>query len=102
MATEYVSAKRSKGEVLLFPRSKVPPIGSSKTDLESVPDGRSNADMIVAQKVTTEVPPSLQKQTAIFHWADVNYDIKVKGETRRLLDEADGWVKPGTLTVSVL
>jgi ABC-type multidrug transport system ATPase subunit len=28
----------------------------------------------------------------------VIYDIKIKGETRRLLDHVDGWVKPGTLT----
>lgn len=99
MATEYVSAKKSKGEVLLFPRGKVPPLGSSKADIEAIPDGHINADMKVVQKVTTEVLPSIQKQTAIFHWTDVTYDIKIKNEHRRLLDEVDGWVKPGTLTV---
>lgn len=26
------------------------------------------------------------------------YDIKIKGEARRILDHVDGWVKPGTLT----
>lgn len=26
------------------------------------------------------------------------YDIKIKSETRRILDHVDGWVKPGTLT----
>lgn len=45
-----------------------------------------------------EAPPSLTKQTAIFHWSSVNYDIKIKKEPRRLLDQVDGWVKPGTLT----
>jgi ABC-type multidrug transport system ATPase subunit len=28
----------------------------------------------------------------------VCYDIKIKKKTRRLLDQVDGWVKPGTLT----
>ena len=28
----------------------------------------------------------------------MNYDIKIKKEPRRLLDDVDGWVKPGTLT----
>lgn len=98
VATEYVSAKRSKGEVLLFPRGKVPASGSSNADIEANPDDRINADMVAVQKITTEVPPSIQKQTAVFHWTDVNYDIKIKGEPRRLLDEVDGWVKPGTLT----
>lgn len=45
-----------------------------------------------------DAPPSIQKQTAIFHWSGVNFDIKIKGEPRRLLDDVDGWVKPGTLT----
>jgi ATP-binding cassette, subfamily G (WHITE), member 2, PDR len=31
-------------------------------------------------------------------WHDVVYDIKIKSETRRILDHVDGWVKPGTLT----
>ena len=26
------------------------------------------------------------------------YDVKIKSETRRILDNVDGWVKPGTLT----
>ena len=41
---------------------------------------------------------AIQKQTSIFHWQDVCYDIKIKSETRRILDHVDGWVKPGTLT----
>lgn len=41
---------------------------------------------------------SIEKQTAIFHWEDVCYDIKIKSETRQILDRVDGWVKPGTLT----
>lgn len=49
-------------------------------------------------EVGPEISKNLQKQTAIFHWDGVNYDIKIKGEPRRLLNEVDGWVKPGTLT----
>jgi ATP-binding cassette subfamily G (WHITE) protein 2 (PDR) len=45
-----------------------------------------------------DVSAVIKKQTAIFHWEDVCYDIKIKGEPRRILDHVDGWVKPGTLT----
>ncbi len=45
-----------------------------------------------------DVSAIIKKQTAIFHWEDVCYDIKIKGEPRRILDHVDGWVKPGTLT----
>jgi ATP-binding cassette, subfamily G (WHITE), member 2, PDR len=30
--------------------------------------------------------------------SNVCYDVDIKGETRRILDHVDGWVKPGTLT----
>ncbi|KAG9231760.1 putative ABC transporter CDR4 [Amylocarpus encephaloides] len=98
-ATEYISAKKSKGEVLLFTRGNVPDIGSTKADEETQVDERVNTEMVLARtKTVPDAPASIQKQTAIFHWDDVNYDIKIKNEPRRLLDQVDGWVKPGTLT----
>lgn len=99
IATEYVSAARSKGEVLLFPRGIVPTI-AQKSDEEEVVDDRPTAQGVIAGKTISggDIPPSIQKQTAIFHWQAVHYDIKIKSEPRRLLDDVDGWVKPGTLT----
>lgn len=99
VAAEYVSAQRSKGEVLLFRRGHVP-TRTIKDDEEEVPIGRPKTQDLVATKTVSagEAPPSIEKQTAIFHWEAVNYDIKVKGGTRRLLSDCDGWVKPGTLT----
>ncbi|KAI9744799.1 MAG: hypothetical protein M1818_001724 [Claussenomyces sp. TS43310] len=98
-AAEFISAKKSKGEVLLFPRSKVPKLRLGN-DEESAGEKRLTPETATMDKVTTagDVPPSIQKQTAIFHWDTVNYDIKIKGQPRRLLNEVDGWVKPGTLT----
>ncbi|PWY81726.1 hypothetical protein BO94DRAFT_587429 [Aspergillus sclerotioniger CBS 115572] len=92
--TEYISEQKSKGEVLLFRRGHQPKLPQGETDLESstVPGGA----------VKTEAPDQsevrIQRQTAIFHWQDVCYDIKIKGEPRRILDHVDGWVKPGTCT----
>ncbi len=96
-AAEFVSASRSKGEVLLFRRGHAPPVVPGD-DEEGVIDDRPTAEGIVADRTTTEIPVHIQKQTAIFHWQAVHYDIKIKGEPRRLLDDVDGWVKPGTLT----
>ncbi|KAL9120898.1 MAG: hypothetical protein Q9187_002546 [Circinaria calcarea] len=94
------SAQRSKGEVLLFRRGHVPAL-KSKDDEETNLPNRPTNQVITSEKSTKtneEVPPSIQRQTAIFHWDGINYDIKIKGEPRRLLNEVDGWVKPGTLT----
>jgi ATP-binding cassette, subfamily G (WHITE), member 2, PDR len=97
IATEYISAKKSKGEVLLFPRGSVPNM-QSKTDEEAHADHRINTNVLLQEKSVIYDNVSLQKQTAVFQWSDVNYDIKVKKESRRLLNQVDGWIKPGTLT----
>ncbi|KAF4917720.1 ZEB2-regulated ABC transporter 1 [Colletotrichum viniferum] len=84
IATEYVASERSKGEVLVFSRaamSKRRKSGAVDEDSEGV--------------------AGMEKQTSVFHWKDVCYDIKIKGEPRRILDHVDGWVKPGTLTASM-
>ena len=98
IATEYISAKKSKGEVLLFRRGHVPD-PEPTADEESNVEDRVNTETVLArEKTVPDAPASIQKQTAIFHWNSVNYDIKIKGEPRRLLNKVDGWVKPGTLT----
>jgi ATP-binding cassette subfamily G (WHITE) protein 2 (PDR) len=94
ISTEFISAKRSKGEVLLFRRGQVPSL-STPVDEEA-----KSSDRVTSQDLTRQVtvPATIQKQTAVFHWDGVDYDIKIKGEPRKLLDDVDGWVKPGTLT----
>jgi hypothetical protein len=94
-ATEFITAKKSKGEVLLFRR------GHSALKKRASRD-EENATSSVArlEKTSTgvDVAAIIKRQTAIFHWEDVCYDIKIKSENRRILDHVDGWVKPGTLT----
>ncbi|WVO17570.1 hypothetical protein L204_105267 [Cryptococcus depauperatus] len=87
--------KKSKGEVLVFPRrvltarSKYP---RHEQPSHTEPDARRSTLKGAGRGI-------IEKQTAIFSWKDVIYDIKIKGgESRRILDHVDGWVKPGTLT----
>ncbi|KAL4917894.1 ABC-2 type transporter-domain-containing protein [Aspergillus aurantiobrunneus] len=90
-ATEYISEAKSKGEVLLFRRGHTPP---TTDDVEA--SSRATAGEKVDQ--SKQDVANIQRQTAIFHWKDVCYDIKIKNEDRRILDNVDGWVKPGTCT----
>lgn len=96
-ATELISAKKSKGEVLVFRRGHAPAALTKTSDDDIEAAGAGNA---VAEKQynDTNATDIIQKQTAVFHWEDVCYDIKIKKEDRRILDHVDGWVKPGTLT----
>ena len=34
----------------------------------------------------------------IFHWRNLSYNLRVKGEDRTILNGIDGWVKPGEVT----
>lgn len=94
LATEFITAKKSKGEVLIFPRGHTPAVLKQKgVDAESPVAAASPVE-----KSTPDLQAIIKQQTAMFHWEDVCYDIKIKGEPRRILDHVDGWVKPGTLT----
>jgi ATP-binding cassette subfamily G (WHITE) protein 2 (PDR) len=105
-ATEFNSATDSSAEVLVFRRGHVPkhllvaekaakndeeaPIGGAGTTA-----GKDDAEQ---DKQQDGQVAALAPQTDVFTWKDVCYDIKIKGEPRRLLDNVSGWVKPGTLT----
>jgi len=96
IASDYVSAKKSKGEILLFQRGH----HSSRkfhSDVEKpsqLLERRENA----IQEFPRKMEGTLHKQTSIFQWRDICFDIEIQKETRRILNRVDGWVKPGTLT----
>ncbi|KAK4703701.1 ATP-binding cassette, subfamily G (WHITE), member 2, PDR, partial [Phenoliferia sp. Uapishka_3] len=95
LATEFIAAAKSKGEVLVFRQGHAPKhLQNSEEDEESgateVQTRQDNSDP--NEKI------NIHRQTATFHWEDVCYDIKIKSEERRILSNVDGWVKPGTLT----
>ncbi|KAI9927870.1 hypothetical protein ASPWEDRAFT_157610 [Aspergillus wentii DTO 134E9] len=89
LATEFISEAMSKGEVLVFRRGHQP---KQTQDIE-VPSETKNE-----QSQPRDGDVGIQRQTAIFQWQDLCYDIKIKGEPRRILDHVNGWVKPGTAT----
>jgi ATP-binding cassette subfamily G (WHITE) protein 2 (PDR) len=99
VATELNSKSSSTAEFLVFRRGHVPQyMQESQTDEEN---GSEKQGKAIAEGQTNEkddkvnvIPP----QKDIFTWRDVCYDITIKGEPRRLLDNVSGWVKPGTLT----
>ena len=68
---------------------------SPSGDVEAADNGEP---VLTEHSQKRDVSDVIQKQTAIFQWHDVCYDIKIKNEERRILDHVDGWVKPGTLT----
>lgn len=97
VTTELVASKRSKGEVLVFQRGSAHIARAKQAQCD---EERPTSSAVQSEK-PSEVPTpveGVEQQTSIFHWEDVCYDVKIKSETRRILDHVDGWIKPGTLT----
>jgi ATP-binding cassette subfamily G (WHITE) protein 2 (PDR) len=94
--TELVASERSKGEVLVFRRSRMKKMGRRQgTDEET---GGPTAHQGEKIDRSTDSQPAMQKQVSIFHWEKVNYTVQIKDETRTILDGVDGYIRPGTLT----
>lgn len=91
VGVEYNRGAMQKGEMLLFQQATLRKLKKEKKlqDIEKGPEAAPPGDSQVADLV-------VGKDT--FHWRDVCYEVKIKSETRRILNHVDGWVKPGTLT----
>ncbi|KAG7120746.1 Opaque-specific ABC transporter CDR3 like protein [Verticillium longisporum] len=94
LATEYVASQRSKGEVLVYLRKAMKQLKKAPRDLETA----SPTTTALQHVANSSGAAAVDKQTSVFHWGGVSYDVRIKSETRRILDHVDGWVKPGTLT----
>ena len=96
MAAESISAERSKGDVLVFPRRQQ---HSVFIDEEH---GLSSSILYQEKQKIDNHPtiqvPSPKQQTLLFTWEGVSYHITASKKRKTLLNEVDGWVKPGTLT----
>ncbi|PTN39600.1 ATP-binding cassette multidrug transporter PDR5 [Saccharomyces cerevisiae] len=108
---EYNEGAKQKGEILVFPRSIVKRMKKrgvltekNANDPENVGERSDlSSDRKMLQESSEEESDTygeigLSKSEAIFHWRNLCYEVQIKAETRRILNNVDGWVKPGTLT----
>ncbi|KAJ5540354.1 hypothetical protein N7513_008686 [Penicillium frequentans] len=94
VASEFITRDTSKAEALVYRPGHVPQhIQDSQKDSET---GAGDLTKLEVQRTNDDI--RLPEQTDIFSWKNLQYEIPVKEGTRRLLDDVNGWVKPGTLT----
>jgi len=94
--SEVVAAARSKGEVLVFKRGALKQQQNRKPVADE--EDQAGGQREIIEKEDVAVQANVAKQTSILHWKNVSYTIKSGGEERKILDNVDGWVKPGQLT----
>jgi ATP-binding cassette, subfamily G (WHITE), member 2, PDR len=91
--TEFNVGDQSKAEALVFRPGHAPKYLQQGDNTE---DAKIAFDRPGTHDDRDDI--RLPRQRDILSWKGVNYDIPVKEGTRRLLDDVNGWVKPGTLT----
>ncbi|KAL6932879.1 hypothetical protein ACO0R3_001968 [Hanseniaspora guilliermondii] len=118
--TEFNESAKQKGEIILFPQSIVRKIKKQNKYMQSHPedlenpidskdraneksiidndDSRSSAYKSKDESSLDSDNVGLSESEATLHWRDLCYDIKIKGETRRILNKVDGWVAKRSIT----
>jgi ABC-type multidrug transport system fused ATPase/permease subunit len=71
-----------------------PPVDEESTEKNGA-SSEMNGDEI---KDSGDKVQGISKNTSIFTWQNVNYTIPYKGGERKLLNDVQGYVKPGRLT----
>lgn len=75
-ASEFISAKKSKGEVLVFQRSVAKKVAKEQKKAQADPElGGATVRQVSTAKDVTMIP----KQTSIFQWEDVVYECVYLG-----------------------
>ncbi|ETS84616.1 hypothetical protein PFICI_02641 [Pestalotiopsis fici W106-1] len=101
-AVELNASTASTAEVLVFQRNGAREKSLAKAREHGINDEEKGSSDGSSTPTGTfdrqNVQDVIKPQTDIFTWHNVTYDIEIKGEPRRLLDNVTGWVKPGTLT----
>ncbi|KAK6461711.1 multidrug resistance protein [Scheffersomyces coipomensis] len=101
--TEFNKGAMQKGEIVLFLRGSLKKHKQQRQLQKDIENNNSEKvplkDQIESAKPENKVNDnSLPSSEDIFHWRDLTYQVKIKKEDRVILNQVDGWVKPGQIT----
>lgn len=113
LGMELQKPNKGSSSVTVYKRGQVPKAveqsieaqGGRSSDEESVKNEKADTkDAVMAdsdsrsQNSGKDVEKGIAKNESIFTWQNVTYTIPVKGGTKTLLKDVQGYVKPGKLT----
>lgn len=103
LGMEIQKPNKGGSSVTVFKRGEVPKaVEDAIEDSGRAADVESNEKEAPSANLTddqaNEKVQDLAKNTSIFTWQDLNYTIPDKGGHRKLLQNVNGYVKPGRLT----
>lgn len=106
LGMELQKPNKGGSSVTVFKRNEAPKGVENSGKHRNLPEDEETAEKDAANPLQEAEPTSsdennvhgIAKNTSIFTWQNVNYTIPYKGGQRRLLQDVQGYVKPGRLT----
>ncbi|UNI23908.1 hypothetical protein JDV02_009700 [Purpureocillium takamizusanense] len=100
-ATTRWRSSSENGPSLLIPRENAHIVNAHR---QSDEEGQASGKQVTSTSPSGEnsgdesAPPNLVRNTSVFTWKNLSYTVKTPSGDRLLLDNVQGWVKPGNLT----
>lgn len=98
ISSEFITMLPPRSDILLFQRRKVLSQPRHTDEESSMDSGIIAEEMCEMERPVRNAAKLSAGDGAHFAWSGLTYDIKVGKQTKRILDDVYGWVKPGTLT----
>jgi ATP-binding cassette subfamily G (WHITE) protein 2 (SNQ2) len=106
LGMELQKPNKGGGAVTVYKRGQVPKTVEKSMEIKSQPvdieTGKAQAADTVDSKneanSDSEAAPAVAKNETIFTWQNVNYTIPYEKDERKLLQDVQGYVRPGKLT----
>ncbi|KAF3987476.1 hypothetical protein FT663_04430 [Candidozyma haemuli var. vulneris] len=100
---EYNKGAMQNGEILVFQHKALKQERKRRKDIETGESERMKAednfyDARDSENSQTSSDAKLPVSNEILHWRNLKYEVKIKTEQRVILNNVDGWVKPGQVT----
>lgn len=103
---EYNKGAMQNGEILVFQHKALKQERKRRRDLEEGNDERiapdekfyDARDARDSENSQTLSDAKLPVSNEILHWRNLRYEVKIKTEQRIILNNVDGWVRPGQVT----
>lgn len=98
LASEYQTDPTASGGVMVFKRGSAPKFVQEAKAYRDVEAGDTVDVTAPEEDAQDQAVGKLENSSSVFAWKNVNYDVMIKGNPRRLLNNVSGFVAPGKMT----
>ncbi|EGC32790.1 hypothetical protein DICPUDRAFT_155216 [Dictyostelium purpureum] len=89
VAMEYIDWTGGNFTCKVYKKGKAPKLNDAEEEKKQI---------LMVENATNNMKESLKMPGGLFTWQNINYTVPVSGGKKLLLDDVEGWIKPGQMT----